>query len=140
MGWQSWAKPTAVLRLALMWVLAGWLGFALPAIARESYSSQGVHLADLPPEAKRTLRLIQRGGPFPYPRKDGSSFGNFEKRLPVQVRGYYHEYTVPTPGSRDRGPRRIIAGEGRHGDVATSGEYYYTDDHYRTFRRIRESP
>ena len=76
--------------------------------------------------------------PFPYPRKDGSTFGNFEKRLPLQAQGYYREYTVPTPGSRDRGARRIIAGEGRGGDVANSGEYYYTDDHYRSFRRIRE--
>ncbi len=135
---QGRAKLIAVLRLALITALAGLLGFALPAAAREGYSSHGILVADLPPEAQRTLRLIQRGGPFPYPRKDGSSFGNFEKRLPVQVRGYYREYTVPTPGSRDRGPRRIVAGEGRNGDVATSGEYYYTDDHYRTFRRIRE--
>jgi hypothetical protein len=66
----------------------------------------------------QTLRLIQQGGPFPYPRKDGSTFGNFERRLPSQPRGYYREYTVPTPGSRDRGARRIIAGEGRGGDVS----------------------
>lgn len=84
---------------------------------------------DLPPEARDTLRLIQTGGPFPY-RRDGVAFGNREHRLPERPRGYYHEYTVTTPGARDRGARRIIAGASR--------EYYYTDDHYRTFRRIRE--
>ena len=88
-------------------------------------------------EARQTLALIRAGGPFPY-RKDGSTFGNFEKRLPEKPRGYYREYTVPTPGENDRGARRIVAGEGPRGDVRTSGEYYYTGDHYRTFRRIRE--
>jgi ribonuclease T1 len=128
-------------RLALFLALAGFFCTASTAQAREAYYSHSVEfekLADLPPEAQHTLRLIQRGGPFPYPRKDGSTFGNFEKRLPQQARGYYREYTVPTPGSRDRGARRIVAGEGRAGNVATSGEYYYTDDHYRSFRRIRE--
>ena len=70
----------------------------------------------------------------PHRRKDGSTFGNFEKRLPHKPRGYYHEYTVPTPGARDRGARRIIAGS----PPESSGEYYYTDDHYRSFRRIKE--
>jgi ribonuclease T1 len=88
-----------------------------------------VKLADLPTEAQDTLRLIKKGGPFPYQR-DGIVFGNFERQLPIKQRGYYHEYTVPTPRSRDRGARRIIAGR--------SAEYYYTDDHYKTFRRIRE--
>lgn len=97
-----------------------------------------VALSELPPEAQRTLQLIRQGGPFPYPRKDGVTFGNFEKRLPLKRRGYYREYTVPTPGVKNRGARRLIAGAGRDGDVATSGEYYYTDDHYRSFRRIRE--
>ena len=106
------------------------------ALRADTYPT--VQLAELPPEAKQTLALIQRGGPFPYPRKDGSTFGNREKRLPMQAKGYYREYTVPTPGSRDRGARRIVAGEGRGGDVATSGEYYYTDDHYGSFRRIRQ--
>ncbi len=82
----------------------------------------------LPREAQATLALIEQGGPFPTP-KDGTVFGNFEKRLPMRERGYYREYTVPTPGSRGRGTRRMIAGKG--------GEFYYTDDHYRTFRRIR---
>ena len=91
-----------------------------------------VRLAELPPEAAATLQLIERGGPFPYPQKDGSVFGNFEKRLPPQARGYYREYTVPTPGSRNRGARRIIAGRG------AAVEYYYTADHYRSFSRIRQ--
>lgn len=95
-----------------------------------------VPLADLPPQAAETLTLIRRGGPFPY-RKDGTAFGNRERLLPLKPRGYYSEYTVPTPGSRDRGARRIVAGKGDTGDPATSGEYYYTDDHYGSFRRIK---
>ena len=94
-------------------------------------------VAELPVEARETLARIKSGGPFPY-RKDGVVFGNFEKRLPMKPRGYYHEYTVPTPGSRDRGARRIVAGEGSRDDARSSGEYYYTGDHYRTFRQIVE--
>jgi ribonuclease T1 len=97
-----------------------------------------VAIADLPREARQTLASIENGGPFAYPKKDGSVFGNFEQRLPQQARGYYREYTVPTPGARDRGARRIIAGAGRVDDVARSGEYYYSDDHYRSFLRIRQ--
>jgi ribonuclease T1 len=103
------------------------------ASARDAPQLREVAITDLPQEARDTLALIRKGGPFPY-RKDGATFGNFEKRLPLKSRGYYREYTVPTPGARDRGARRIVAG----GDVRTSGEYYYTDDHYRSFRRIRE--
>ena len=131
----------SIIRLTLFLALAGFYFGASPALAREDFRASRiavVRLADLPPEARQTLDLIKRGGPFPYPRKDGSAFGNFEKRLPQKPRGYYREYTVPTPGSRDRGPRRIVAGSGRNGDVATSGEYYYTRDHYRSFRRIQE--
>jgi ribonuclease T1 len=93
--------------------------------------------AALPAEARATLSLIKAGGPFPY-AKDGSVFGNREKMLPPRDRGYYREYTVKTPGARDRGARRIVAGGGASGDARTSGEYYYSDDHYNTFRRIRE--
>jgi ribonuclease T1 len=96
-----------------------------------------VALAELPPEARETLALITRGGPFPY-RKDGTTFGNREGYLPRRPRGYYTEYTVRTPWERDRGARRIIAGRGSTGRPASRGEYYYTDDHYNTFRRIRE--
>ncbi len=95
----------------------------------------GVALSELPPQARETLALIQRGGPFPY-RRDGTVFRNFERLLPVQQRGYYREYTVRTPGVHHRGARRIVAGEGPRGDVRTSGEYYYTDDHYNSFRRV----
>ncbi len=91
----------------------------------------------LPPEGRSTLALIRKGGPFPY-RKDGAVFGNRERLLPQRPRGYYTEYTVPTPGSSDRGARRIVAGKGTGGDPSTSGEYYYTEDHYQSFRRIRQ--
>ena len=90
---------------------------------------QSVSLAEIPPEANTTLKLIKQGGPFPYPR-DGVVFGNFEKRLPKKQRGYYHEYTVKTPGVRSRGARRIVCGQ--------PSECYYSDDHYETFKRIRE--
>jgi ribonuclease T1 len=88
-----------------------------------------ISLSDLPSEAKQTVGLIKQGGPFPYP-KDGITFGNREGRLPTHRKGYYREYTVKTPGSRDRGARRIVAG--------SEGEFYYTDDHYRTFKLIKE--
>lgn len=90
---------------------------------------QEVHVGLLPQEARATLALIRAGGPFAH-KRDASVFGNRENRLPGKSRGYYREYTVPTPGSRDRGARRIVTGE--------AGEAYYTDDHYRSFRRIRE--
>ncbi|MBS0431633.1 MAG: ribonuclease [Proteobacteria bacterium] len=83
----------------------------------------------LPPEARTTLALIARGGPFPH-AQDGVVFGNYEGHLPQEPRGYYHEYTVETPGARNRGARRIITG----GDPPTI--YYYTDDHYRSFREF----
>lgn len=83
----------------------------------------------LPPEARDTLRLLARGGPFPH-RQDGAVFQNRERLLPAQPRGYYREYTVRTPGSRDRGARRIVAG----GDPPV--EFFYSDDHYRSFRRF----
>ena len=134
------SRSSAFLRLVVLAWLLGLFGLADVGHAREGQYLRTIAVADLPPEAQQTLRLIQAGGPFPYPRKDGSTFGNFERRLPLQARGYYREYTVRTPGSRDRGTRRIVAGQGRDGDVATSGEYYYTDDHYRSFWRIRGNP
>jgi ribonuclease T1 len=82
---------------------------------------------ELPVEGQGTLALIDQGGPFPYD-KDGVTFGNFEALLPDHERGYYAEYTVITPGSKDRGARRIIAGDG--------GEFYWTRDHYASFERI----
>lgn len=92
-----------------------------------------VSVNQLPQEAQATLVLIKQGGPFPY-AKDGVVFGNYEGMLPKQSRGYYHEYTVKNPRARNRGARRIIAG----GNPRSSGEYYYTDNHYQTFRRIQE--
>ena len=94
----------------------------LPAIGE-------ITTAQLPKEARATLALIRKGGPYPYAR-DGAIFGNREKILPAQRRGYYREYTVKTPGVRSRGARRIVAGRG--------GEFYYTEDHYNPFMRIRE--
>ncbi|GAB3762048.1 guanyl-specific ribonuclease [Microlunatus parietis] len=88
-----------------------------------------VELDQLPPEAARTLELIKAGGPFPY-RKDGSTFGNREGLLPDRPRGYYREYTVPTPGEDDRGARRIVTGD-------RDRIFYYTGDHYTSFSRIR---
>lgn len=109
-----------IVRALLALLLAGLLGLA---------HAGDVASASLPPEARQTLALIEAGGPFPYTR-DGAVFGNREKRLPIRPHGHYREYTVPTPGARDRGARRIVAGAER--------ERYYTDDHYRTFSRIRE--
>ena len=83
----------------------------------------------LPAEALDTLALIERGGPFPH-RQDGATFQNRERLLPSHPRGYYREYTVRTPGARDRGARRIVSG-GR-----PPAEFFYTDDHYRSFRRF----
>lgn len=84
-----------------------------------------VNLSDLPPEAAETVELIQQGGPFPYPQ-DGEVFHNREGLLPDCEDGYYREYTVETPGSDDRGARRFVVG--------ANGEYFYTADHYESFR------
>ena len=112
--------------------LSLWLPVQVQA-APEAYVVQkelpSVALSELPAEAQETLRTIKRGGPFAYQR-DGTVFRNFERRLPKKPRGYYREYTVKTPGARNRGARRIISGG--------MNEYYYTADHYQTFNRIRE--
>jgi len=114
-------------------ILLGLLVLAPPAFARSEAPTAAVlaeiAVAELPGEARDSISLIRKGGPFPFPR-DGVVFGNLEERLPARARGYYREYTVRTPGARDRGARRIVAGRG--------GELYYTDDHYRSFRRIKE--
>jgi ribonuclease T1 len=123
-------------RLALLWALltAILLGASNSALTRSHEDRAGagigtISTSQLPPEARDTLRLIGSGGPFRY-ANDGVVFGNRERLLPRKPQGYYKEYTVRTPGSRDRGARRIISGQ--------SGELYYTDDHYRNFRRILE--
>jgi ribonuclease T1 len=108
------------LRLALAALALVWLTGA---------SGAEVRLEELPSEARATLALVKSGGPFPH-AQDGRVFSNREKLLPIQARGYYREFTVATPGARDRGARRIVAGSG--------GEYYYSADHYRSFRRIKD--
>lgn len=114
-------------------LLALLIGFAPLAHGRGTLPEPlpEISVAELPGEARATIRLIRQGGPFPYER-DGIVFRNFEKRLPLRERGYYREYTVRTPGEKSRGARRIVAGGG--------GELYYTADHYRSFVRIREHP
>jgi ribonuclease T1 len=82
-------------------------------------------LSTLPPQASDTWKVIQSRGPYPYPRNDDVVFENREKRLPGKNSGYYHEYTVKTPGSPDRGARRLITGQAH--------ELYYTGDHYASF-------
>ena len=138
-------------------VAVGWLGallFALSAALPARVPSSGVEpirVTQLPREAHQTLKLIQTDGPFPYER-DGITFGNYEKRLPLASRGHYREYTVKTPGVRHRGARRVVVGcarvdGGKAGrptveslvylrSCRDGGEFYYTDDHYRSFRRI----
>ena len=91
-----------------------------------------VAVGELPREGQAVLRAVARGGPFPY-SKDGTTFGNRERLLPAQARGYYREYTVKTPGESDRGARRIVCG----GAPKQTAECYYTADHYASFRRIR---
>ena len=108
------------------------LGLAFPLLVPAASAAE-IAVAALPPEAREALALIRSGGPFPY-RQDGTVFGNRERLLPPKERGYYREYTVKTPGAKDRGARRIIAG----GESRAPREIYYSDDHYRSFRRIRE--
>ena len=126
--------PIKFLRLAL--ALAGLLFLAASAaLAAQPQdrgapnAAPGIRASDLPPEAHATLALIRAGGPFPHAR-DGSVFANREGLLPPAARGTYREYTVMTPGRRDRGARRIVA--------VKRAEFYYTEDHYRSFRRIIE--
>jgi len=106
-------------------LLAGAAGCGL--VADIDLAPGEISSSNLPPEAITALNLIECGGPFPY-SKDGTVFYNYEGLLPEKPDGYYHEYTVITPGESDRGARRIVAGAG--------GEFYYTDDHYNSFRLI----
>ncbi|RZF29892.1 ribonuclease [Paraburkholderia sp. UYCP14C] len=116
------------------------LSSAPEALARDYSAPAGaevqvgtVALAQLPREAVDTLNLIAAGGPYPY-QKDGIVFGNYERVLPAHRRGYYHEYTVPTPHARNRGARRIVCG----GPLQRTDNCYYSDDHYTSFNRIVE--
>jgi len=119
----AWRRVTAALLAATLFACGD-----APA-QREPGAIPEVAAAELPEQARQTVALIRKGGPFSYERDD-IVFGNFEKLLPAKERGYYREYTVRTPGAKGRGARRIVAGRG--------GELYYTDDHYRSFRRIKE--
>ncbi len=120
--------------LAIVLAFFGTATLAAPASATVAQASCGdvsgftrVALSSLPSQATDTYRLIQQGGPYPY-RQDGTVFQNRERILPTCSLGYYHEYTVKTPGSSTRGARRIVTGDG--------GEYFYTADHYASFRLI----
>jgi ribonuclease T1 len=125
-----WLGLVGVLALALLtWAAnqgGGFSGGGRPGQGDPS-DLPAVSFSELPPQAAQTVALIRTGGPFPY-QEDGTVFGNFEGLLPAEASGYYHEYTVPTPGASDRGARRIVEG--------SAGELYWTDDHYRTFERM----
>ena len=123
-------NPTDQRRVAGTLVAIALLAASLDGFARDPAPST-VRATALPPEARATLKLIRDGGPFPYSR-DGVVFSNRESLLPSRPRGYYHEYTVPTPEARTRGARRVVCG----GAVQTLSECYYSDDHYRSFRKI----
>jgi guanyl-specific ribonuclease Sa len=130
LGWQAWQRRADVDAN----VDVGAASAAIPTsgpdpIGAEAAPTRTSPTNSYPREVAETLRLIQHGGPFPYDR-DGVVFGNFEHRLPQRERGWYHEYTVPTPGARNRGARRIIAG-GR-----PPSEFWYTGDHYESFTRL----
>ena len=125
-----WARFKLVLT-GLIWALALLGGHAYSRQEALSSASTTVSRAELPRQGIETYALIFKGGPFPYD-KDGSVFGNRERLLPLQTRGYYREYTVKTPASRNRGARRIVCG----GPVTQPEACYYTADHYASFRKI----
>ena len=145
MFWTGAVAPSALIRrathkwgrtIALVLALTSGLVAVDSVEARTTQPTPGsVALATLPQQAQTTHQLIFSGGPFPY-SKDGTVFGNRERLLPAKARGHYREYTVKTPGSRDRGARRIICG----GKPPTQPEAcFYTDDHYASFKRIAPS-
>lgn len=113
-------------------MLRAFLALLLAALVGAAQADE-ILLAELPREAHDTLRLIAAGGPFPH-KRDGITFNNYEKRLPLMPRGHYREYTVTTPGAKNRGARRIVCGGAQTWPAATC---YYTADHYRSFRKIR---
>ena len=121
-----------IAKLVLTSVLLALAGFGGAVQAKESISfSATVSLNQLPPQGIETYQLIRQGGPFPY-GKDGVVFGNRERLLPAAKRGYYREYTIKTPRSRNRGARRIVCG----GEATVPDACFYTADHYASFRKI----
>ena len=128
----------AAVKFALTSILLAVAMTSPPAQARSfADTAEGraavISVADLPRQGRETYELIRQGGPFPY-EKDGAVFGNRERLLPSERRGFYREYTVATPGSRDRGARRIVCGGPKRAPHAC----YYTADHYASFRKIVE--
>lgn len=121
-----------IIKLALTGFLiaTSWVGIGASAGA-VSAGEQTVALSDLPPEGRETYRLVHLGGPFPF-EKDGVVFGNRERLLPGKTRGYYREYTVRTPHSRNRGARRLVCG----GPSTQPETCFYSSDHYASFRKV----
>ena len=122
-------KLAILLFFALTTLLFCWSGFA-----QQEVGLSVVRVSELPNAAQQTIRLIKQNGPFLY-EKDGMIFGNYERLLPKKKRGYYREYTVPTSRTKTRGAQRIVVG----GNPPTSSEFYYTSDHYTTFKIIQFS-
>jgi ribonuclease T1 len=121
-------------RAAMLVIVAFVACLASPlATAKTSSAAAEIRIDALPAEAREALERIRTGGPLSYER-DGVVFGNREHLLPERARGYYHEYTVKTPGVRSRGARRIVCG----GAIASTSECYYSNNHYRSFKRIRQ--
>jgi ribonuclease T1 len=118
------------LSIALLALALGWTGAS--AIAKNNLQASEIALTDLPKQGQTTYELIKQGGPFPY-EKDGVVFGNRERQLAQQKRGYYREYTVKTPASRDRGALRIVCGGLQ---PKTPDACFYTSDHYASFKKI----
>lgn len=131
------ARLAAVKFALTSYLLAAAFVAGAPAQARTPTDAPAaastIKVSQLPKQGQVTYELIRAGGPFPYD-KDGTVFGNRERLLPLERRGYYREYTVKTPGSRDRGARRIVCG----GPMKTPHACYYTADHYASFRKIVE--
>lgn len=130
-GWRRLGQALVATSVALV-MAAGVGARETPDRPARDAASSTVALAALPAEAQTTYRLVFSGGPFPY-EKDGTVFGNRERQLPSKARGWYREYTVKTPGARNRGAKRLVCG----GKPPTNPETcYYTDDHYASFRKI----
>lgn len=132
LSWLARSGASAVTTALLLSGLAG-SAQAKEAAPTATPALAEVQLSELPAQAQETHRLVFAGGPFPY-AKDGAVFGNRERLLPRKARGFYREYTVKTPGARNRGARRLVCG----GTPPTAPEVcFYTDDHYASFKRIR---